>query len=160
MANIKIRKDEFVDEKGVVRKKDMMTINQIEKYLMGRTFEKTSHFYIGNISLGSQFIMVNIPTHQKILVTKVGNNKLQYKILNIRPVKDFIMIYYDEQFDQLVEQNFNKQTELLKIKFDQRKEFKSNAEERLKGAIGETIYFSYATKRVLMNFLNGLVKVK
>ena len=156
MGRIQIRKDEFIDEKGVVRKKNMMTINQIEKYLLDRIFEKNSSFYVGNISLGSQFIMVNVPTHQKILITKVGNGKLQYKMLDIRPLKDSIMFYYDGYFEQLIKNNPNKKQELLKMKSDQRKEFMKKSNERLNGSVGLTYHFTYSTKRVLVNFVEGL----
>jgi len=156
MGKIMIRKNEFVDEKGVVRKKDMMTINQIEKYLLNKTFEKTSSFYVGNISLGSQVIMVNVPTHQKILITKVGNGKMQYKMLKIRALEDSLEFYYNGYFEQLIENNPSKKQELLKIKSDQRKEFMKNSKERLNGAVGLTYHFIYAQKRVLVNFMEGL----
>ncbi len=150
-----MRKDEFLDEKGVVRK-NMMTINQMEKYLLGRTFERVSHFYVAKINLGTQFVMVNIPTHQRIMITKIGNNNLQYKMLEIKPLEDSIMFYYDGNFEQLIEQNPSKKEKLLEMQSKQREEFKSNAEERLNGAVSQTYHFTYATKRILLNFMENL----
>jgi len=135
-----------------------MTKKQILGILKNNNkYKKHSFFYVGKIDLGSQFIMVNIPTEQIISIVKITDRQIIFNVEKITPTKSLESIY-NKEFNNLIETNKNFKEKLEELKKLQKDNFILNAEERLMNIVTskKNMYFEYSTKRVLENFVKDL----